>query len=144
SATATPANANTGQNITFAASAYDPDGDSLTYAWSFGDSNYMYGTTVVHAYSAVGIYTATITVFDDKGGMASKDVVVTVVNQPPKITDASATPNPGTVGQFIAFSASAADPDIYDTLTYTWTFADTSSPVIAASVTHTYTATRTY
>lgn len=45
----------------------DPDGDPLTYAWEFGDSNSSSGLTVSHAYGAEGAYTVRLTVTDPAG-----------------------------------------------------------------------------
>ena len=42
----------------------DPDGNALTYAWDFGDSNTVTDTLPSHSYSAAGIYTVCLTVND--------------------------------------------------------------------------------
>ncbi len=51
--------------ITFDGSASsDADGDSLTYAWAFGDSATDTSATTTHSYAAVGIYDVCLTVND--------------------------------------------------------------------------------
>ncbi|HET9952249.1 MAG TPA: putative Ig domain-containing protein [Candidatus Eisenbacteria bacterium] len=51
--------------VTFNGSASsDPDGDPLTYAWSFGDGSNSTGAIVTHAYAAGGVYTVGLTVDD--------------------------------------------------------------------------------
>jgi len=48
----------------------DPDGDSLSYAWTFGDGTDATGATPTHSYAAAGIYDVCLTVHDD-GALAS-------------------------------------------------------------------------
>ncbi len=65
-------NRGVGQNMTFdATTSSDPDGDTLSYVWNFGDGTTGTGKTVVHAYSAARNYTCTLTVYDGNGGMAT-------------------------------------------------------------------------
>jgi hypothetical protein len=56
----------------------DPEGDSLTYAWTFGDGGIGNGPTPNHVYAVAGVYAAALTVTDAFGGRASKSVAVTV------------------------------------------------------------------
>lgn len=69
-----------GQQVTFTATASDPDGDLLTVRWDFGDGviDTTNSLSVSHAYSAAGTYTATVTVSDGKGGQAQGSRQVTV------------------------------------------------------------------
>ena len=77
-ATASPNPATAGSSVTFAAAASDPDGNALSYAWTFGDGASANGPSAVHAYAAAGTYTASVTVSDGLGGSVSSSVVVTV------------------------------------------------------------------
>ncbi len=47
--------------------SYDPDGDTLTYIWDFGDGNTARGAKVTHVYKKIGIYKVTLTVDDNSG-----------------------------------------------------------------------------
>jgi hypothetical protein len=53
-------------------------GDSLTYAWSFGDGGVATGPTAAHSYSAPGTYLVTLRVTDPTGqqAMATKEITV--------------------------------------------------------------------
>ena len=91
----------------------DPDGNTLTYSWSFGD-----GTTAstaanpLHTYSTNGVYTAALTVNDGHGGTSTATVKITVGNHAPvpKIT-APATTLLYRVGDVINYAGSATDTE---------------------------------
>ncbi|MFX1514497.1 MAG: PKD domain-containing protein, partial [Promethearchaeota archaeon] len=81
--------------ITFNGSAYDPGSDDITFTWEWGDGTSPMITTypnsdpvtypveiqeiVDHYYSEPGIYTVTLTVADDDGGVASESLTITVL-----------------------------------------------------------------
>ncbi|MAQ76296.1 MAG: hypothetical protein CL613_08200 [Aquimarina sp.] len=66
--TATPATGSIPLTVQFDASgSSDPDGDSLTYFWNFGDGNTAVGLTTTHKYTIAGSFTVTLTVTDTKG-----------------------------------------------------------------------------
>lgn len=76
---ATPTTAITKLDTTLSGlSSTDADGNTLTYSWTFGDGTVGAGATVTHTYGTVGTYTATLTVYDGKGGLGSASVVLTV------------------------------------------------------------------
>jgi PKD repeat protein len=62
--------------------SYDPDGRVAGYAWIFGDGTGASEANPVHTYAAAGVYTATLTVTDDRGASSSSSIVVTV-SEPP-------------------------------------------------------------
>ncbi len=66
------------QDVNFSVSASDPDGDTLTYSWDFGDSTSGSGSSPTHQYTTAGIFTAQVTVDDGRGGTAQGSVDVSV------------------------------------------------------------------
>jgi hypothetical protein len=76
--TASPAIAGVGQTIIFDAFATDAFGDTLSYAWQFGDSLAATGGSVAHAYTVPGLYSAIVTVSDGRGGSVSGAVSVQI------------------------------------------------------------------
>jgi glucose/arabinose dehydrogenase/peptidoglycan/xylan/chitin deacetylase (PgdA/CDA1 family) len=67
------------------AGTYDPDGDTLSTEWNFGDGTIVTGTTSnpVHSYSATGTYQATVIVSDARGATQSKSITIVGGNQAP-------------------------------------------------------------
>lgn len=70
--------------VSFDASAStDPDGSIASYMWSFGDGTTGSGADVEHVYQTPGLYTATLTVTDDRGARAMLSGGAIVVDSPP-------------------------------------------------------------
>ncbi len=89
----------------------DADNDPLQYHWLFGDGAEMDGANVSHTYTANGSYLATLQVSDGVLLREAK-VQVTVGSLPPTATiSLPASTVTYVVGQAIAFSGSAVDPD---------------------------------
>jgi PKD repeat protein len=134
-----------GQVLTFHNNgSSDPDGDPLTYAWTFSDGGAANGPSTTHAFSAEGSYTATLTVSDNRGGIASASLTVTISlapNQPPVAVITG--PAVGTVNQALTFNAgSSSDPD-GDPLTYAWSFSE-GGTASGPTTTRTYGAVGSY
>ena len=65
--------------VNFTATASDPDGDDLAYAWDFGDQNFgTNGPAASKSWGASGDYLVRCTVSDMKGGTATASALVTV------------------------------------------------------------------
>jgi PKD repeat protein len=75
-----------GQSITFDGSgSSDPDGDTLTYAWDFGDGATGINEQPIHTYAAAGTYTVKLIVSDGQvqSDPVSTQVTVAAPNTPP-------------------------------------------------------------
>ena len=81
--------------------------DTLSYSWDFGDGSApVSGAQVSHVYEETGLYVATLTVSDGRGGMSSDTIQITVGNAPVGTIE---MPLPGTTynaGDVITFSGS--------------------------------------
>ncbi|HVE98539.1 MAG TPA: PKD domain-containing protein [Mycobacteriales bacterium] len=73
-----PRMARTGEAIEVIGSAFDSDGDPLTFQWDFGDGSTATGASVIHVYDRKGRYTLRLTVTDDHGGSVVVEHVVHV------------------------------------------------------------------
>jgi chitodextrinase len=58
--------------------SFDPDGTIANYSWAFGDGTTGSGATPMHSYAAVGNYTATLTVTDNKGATATATANISI------------------------------------------------------------------
>ncbi len=93
-------------------STSDPDGDALSYAWTFGDGASSTAADPSHTYTANGQYTATLEVTDPSGKSATASVRITVGNTAPTVR--IDTPADGRIYDFgaaIPFSVTVADPE---------------------------------
>lgn len=106
----------------------------FTYSWDFGDMSTGTGATPTHSYLA-GSYIATVTVTDSRTHTASAQVPVSAS----LILTASVTPTSGwRVPLFVTGTATASGG--YPPYTYQWNFGDSSTWLVGASVSHTYTS----
>ncbi len=79
SLSAVPTTGDAPLTVSFTANAEDADGDTLTYAWDFGNGETASsGDTQSVTYSADGSYTATVTITDGNGGEAVAQAQITV------------------------------------------------------------------
>ncbi len=68
-----------GVNVTFVYGVSDTNGDTLTYAWDFGDGTTDTAASPVHAYSALGTYTVQATATDPGGLSVTSTLSLTVL-----------------------------------------------------------------
>ena len=73
-----------------ASGSSDPDGDSLTYIWDFGDGVTAEGVKVEHTYTKIGKYTVTLVVKDDSGkpcDTATSSFIASINDRPVSIIE---------------------------------------------------------
>lgn len=68
----------------------DPDGDTLSYLWDFGDGTTAAGPTATHTYETPGTHTAVLTVTD--GHLSGTASTTITVSEPAPVVPAPAAP----------------------------------------------------
>ena len=110
-ATASPSSGPVPLTATLAGSgSSDPNGDTLSYSWNFGDGTpAASGVSVTHTYNNAGSYTATLTVSDGRGGIDSATVNIAVGSPPVGTIDTPASGTKYDAGNTISFTGSGTD-----------------------------------
>ena len=135
-----------GVPVNFAATATDPNGDILYYAWNFGDGSTVAQTgsaaalNQTHAFAAPGIYTVVFTATNTlPGGTNTVSVNIQVLaDTKPNLTVAINPASGYYTGVPVAFSVT--DSVANQTPTYTWNFGDGTPAATGAAQTHTFLA----
>jgi PKD repeat protein len=123
----------------------DPDGDELSYSWTFGDVGTSTSTSPSHSYAAAGTYTVTLTVTDIWGrtGSVSHDVVVTGTATGGAPTAVIATPS--CLDLSCTFNGAGSSDTGGSITSYAWDFGDGSPAGAGATPTaHAYESSGTY
>jgi hypothetical protein len=90
-----PSSANVGQAVTFNAFSSVPGDGGIEFAeWGFGDGSGGSGFEAAHAYSASGVYTVTLTLYDDGGFAYSNSRQITIKTPETPSAAATAIPKP--------------------------------------------------
>src|SRR5206468_1684215 len=110
------------RDVTFNASASDPDGQALSYRWDFDGNGTTDKTTTTpsttHAYATTGTKTVKLHVVDSDGDSSSTVTHTVTVHGPPTASFVF-TPDSPQVGQDVTFTSTSRDPD-GDPLAYAW------------------------
>ena len=94
------------------AGSIDPDGDSLSYAWDFGDNQASSQPNPEHTYDENGTYLVTLTVSDPALAEGTAQVSVIVGNQPPQAVLTEPAPDFAYEdNQVVTFSGTGTDPE---------------------------------
>ncbi|MGC4117431.1 MAG: choice-of-anchor Q domain-containing protein [Myxococcales bacterium] len=126
-----------GRSLTMAATASNPEGEALTWAWTqtagtpvviLSGADTANATLVAPALAANAVVEVTVTVCDPTPLCASATTKVTV-DHIPTIAAATATPDPVDEGSHCTLAVEASDPG--DTLTYSWTQTEGPAVVVA-------------
>ena len=128
-----------------ASTTVDPDGDPLTYAWTFGDGTTGSAVSGFHTYPEPGVYEIRLVVTDIYGDIATmtRSVLVTAPAGGPPAASFTATPTSGSAPLSVAFNGSASsDPD-GTIVAYDWDFGDGGSATGPNAV-HTFAAAGAY
>ncbi len=101
----------------------DPEGQTLTYAWTFGDGGTSTAANPSHTYSQPGQYSARLSVSDGVNTTLSTPISISV-GSPPTATILS--PQDGSLfvaGDVISYSGDGTDPDVgtLPASAFTWT-----------------------
>jgi glucose/arabinose dehydrogenase/chitodextrinase len=134
-----------GESVVFDASAStDPDGEIVSYEWSFGDGATGDGPIVAHSYAERGTYVVVLTVADAMDFTSAKATTLTVQdpNVDPVATFAVSSPRVNPL-EPITFNGSASTDSDGSIVTYSWDFGDFETdrgPVVS----HSYAAPGTY
>jgi PKD repeat protein/lysophospholipase L1-like esterase len=118
----------------------DPQGETLTYAWTFGDGSTGTGVSPSHIYGLAGTYAISLTVTNTSGLSGTASTKVTVAAAPN--ADAGG-PYTAIAGNAVSFSGSKSSDPQDEVLTYMWTFGDGSTGT-GVSPSHIYGLAGTY
>lgn len=125
---------------TNAAASTDADGTIASYAWNWGDGSAVTtGVVGSHDYVLPGNHTITLTVTDDRGGIATTTRTVVTTHAGP-VASFQAT----TTGLAVNVDASASSASDGATMTYSWSWGDGSANTSGMKSSHTYNAAGTF
>ncbi len=119
----------------------DSDGDIIRYIWDFGDGRSGSGENVSHVYESGGVFTVTLTVFDNSGGTSQISTTLNIDNSP--IADFNFTYDGDSAPVDVSFDASGSLFPDFPATDYLWDFGD-GQIGSGVSVNHTYTTPGTY
>lgn len=137
-----------GTSVGLSGSGSDPDGDALTFQWTFSSRPTGSGASIQNATSASaafvpdlpGTYVLRLAVDDGHGGTASDTVTITVTQaggggSHAPVADAGSDQSVSAGSQVTLDGSGSSDPDQGDVLTYSWRLLSGPSSVSIQSAT---------
>lgn len=133
-------------------SSSDPNGDALTYAWTFGDGSTATGVSPQHTFKNNGTYGVTLVVTDTRGAQSTAFITVTITNAAPVVSTTPPTTWPVGVSRNLAVTftdANAKDSPFVVRInwgdgTAVTTFVSTVLPTAPFQRPHTYVSAGSY
>ncbi|WP_282079957.1 PKD domain-containing protein [Aquimarina algiphila] len=127
-----------------ASGSSDPDGDTLTYTWDFGNGDTATGVTASYEFKDAGDQNVTLTVNDGKGSNDTATAIIKVLI-PAISVEANfvATPVLGTIPLIVNFDSSSSVFPLGSTINYSWDFGDGTTSN-EANPSHTYSLSGSY
>jgi PKD repeat protein len=96
-----------GQEVDFQSQVSDPEGNTVTRAWDFGDGESGTGAGPSHTYAAPATYTVTVTATDSNGAEGTATHSVVVRSDPGPTSSFNVAPTVPDVGETVAFTSTA-------------------------------------
>ena len=126
-------------------SSSDPNGDTFTYLWNFGDGTATSTASAPsHTFPANSTYIVTLTVTDAWGKFASTTRTVTITEPGTNAAPLPVIGAPSCIARVCSMSsAGSSDPD-GDAFTYLWNFGDATATSTASAPSHTFPANGPY
>jgi PKD repeat protein len=130
-------------SVSFSASGTtDPQAETLTYAWNFGDGSVLAtGVNANHTYRMPGTYTVSVTATNTSNLSAMATTRATIAAAVPLAN--AGGPYAGTAGTALTLSGSRSTDPQGEVLSYTWNFGDGTGGT-EASPSHTYARAGSY
>ncbi|MEI2808869.1 MAG: PKD domain-containing protein [Nocardioides sp.] len=123
----------------------DENAATVTYAWNYGNGVTGTGPLPTYYFPTAGTFTVTLTATDEYGLVGTTTTTQTITTPPGNTAPTAVFPQPTCVGLVCAVSgAGSTDPNLGDTLVYSFNWGDGTTLGTTASGTHTYAAAGTY
>lgn len=104
--------------FTFRSTAYDPDNDTITLKWNFGDGSTAACEEVTHTYAREGYYTVSLTATDSNGLISVKKKTITVGNPKPDLVVTGTRKSGSTLYIYVKNQGTAAARNFYTRVWY--------------------------